>query len=274
MLGRLIAVVAAALSVVLPAAGLPVTQTSGRTLVWSDGFNTRAGKSPDSGKWHFDLGGNGWGNTELQCYTSSRVNASTDGHGKLVISAVKDPNHNCGNSTHNTYTSARITTQNSFNITHGRLQIRAKVPAGVGTWPAFWALGSNINTVGWPHSGEIDVMEYVGRLPYRSTSSVHGMAWDTSHWYMTRVHASTKKLSAGFHTYAVDWTSTKMTFLVDGKATGSVTKKDVLKHGEWVFDKPFYLLTNLAVGGMLGGAVPSSTTWPQKLVIDYIRVYH
>lgn len=247
---------------------------SSRTLVWADEFGGAAGQFQNAAGWTIATGGGGWGNNELQCYTTSRENAATNGQGQLVISALHTPLHLCTDSHLNNYTSARLTTQRSFSVTHGRLEIRAKLPSGAGAWPAFWALGSNLWSVGWPRCGEIDVMEYTGNRPTVTTSAAHVAAYDGSHWYASRTSPTSTTLSSTFHVYAVEWTSSSLTFYRDKTVIGTITRTEVTKHGPWPFDKPFYLLINLAVGGTYAGPVPSTTAFPQRYVIDYVRVYH
>ncbi|MCW2755684.1 MAG: hydrolase [Marmoricola sp.] len=261
-------------SVATPTAAPVMRASSVRSLVWSDEFTGPAGASTSSAKWTFAIGGGGWGNNELQCYTSSRANASTNGQGQLVISALRTPGHLCADGHRNAFTSARITTQKSFTVTHGRLEIRAKLPAGAGSWPAFWALGADQPQVGWPRCGEIDVMEHTGNRPYVTTSAAHLASYLGAHWYTTRISPSSTTLSSRFHVYAVDWTSNSLTFYRDSVVTGVITRAQVTRHGTWPFDKPFYLLLNLAMGGTYAGPVPAGVTSPQRYVIDYVRVYH
>lgn len=246
---------------------------TGRTLAWSDEFSGASGRSPSAARWTLATGGGGWGNDELQCYTTSPDNAATNGQGQLVVAAVRTPLHRCADGHWNNYTSARMTTQNTFSITHGRLEIRAKLPSGAGAWPAFWALGTSSSTSGWPTCGEIDVMEYTGNRPTVTTSAAHVAARDGSHWYATRTAPASSTLSTQFHVYAVEWTSTALTYYRDKTRIGTITRTEVLQHGAWPFDKPFYLLVNLAMGGTYAGPVPLGTPSPQRFVVDYVRVY-
>lgn len=246
---------------------------AGRTLLWSDEFNGDAGTFPTAYRWTFAEGGAGWGNNELQCYTKSRKNSATNGKGQLVITALRTYGHLCVGGTRNSFTSARITTQRSFTTTHGRLEIRAKLPAGAGAWPAFWALGANLPRVGWPRSGEIDVMEFTGNRPTITTSAVHAARTNGTHWHSTRTARASKTLTTAYHVYAVEWTSRSLTFFRDGVSTGQITRAEVTRWATWPFDKPFYLLVNLAMGGTYAGKVPSTLTAPQRYYIDYVRVY-
>lgn len=243
-------------------------------LVWSDEFDGAAGALPDPRRWGFETFGDGSGNQELQCYTDAPGNTSTNGKGQLVITALRQPEHRCVDGRTNDFTSGRITTQGKFTQTYGRLEVRAKVPAGVGTWPAFWALGANKPQVGWPAAGEIDTMEYVGRLPRETSGAVHGPDASGQRWYLSRKGQAADDLSVAFHVYSVDWSPDRLVWRLDGKVYGTVTKADVeAAGGRWVYDHPFYLLLNLAVGGNLGGEVPPTTPWPQQFTVDYVRVY-
>lgn len=244
-----------------------------RELVWSDEFDGPAGALPDPDNWVFETFGDGSGNNELQCYTEVPGNIATDGKGHLVITAIKQPGHRCVDGWTNDYTSARITTQGKHTFEYGRLEVRAKVPGGPGTWPAFWALGDDHDTVGWPRSGEIDVMEHVGHDPTEVSGAVHAATADGSHFYISDEYDVGRDLSKGFHTYAVDWDEDSITWSIDGEEYQTLTREDVEAKGPWVFDHPFYLLLNLAIGGNLGGEVPESTPFPQSYVIDHVRVY-
>jgi len=242
-------------------------------LVWSDEFDGSAGSAPDTHAWKAATGGDGWGNNELQCYTDSRGNSALDGHGHLVITALRDPGHTCDGGRRNDYTSARLTSQNLQSFMYGTLSVRAKMPTGAGIWPAFWALGRDHDTVGWPASGEIDVTEVVGSDGAVSHATLHGAKPDGSPYAITSQFHAAADLSADFHTYSVTWTPSGFTFAVDGSIFSTVTKATVQKSGTWAFDQPFYLLLNVAVGGNFPGPPSSSTTWPQQMVVDWVRVY-
>lgn len=251
----------------------PGARLVGRTLIWSDEFGGLAGTRPDPARWTFAEGGGGWGNNELQCYTTSRRNSATNGTGQLVITAVRNYSTVCAGGTVNRWTSARISTQNKFTVTHGRLEVRAKLPSGAGAWPAFWALGANLPLVGWPRSGEIDVMEFTGNRPTITTSAIHAARGNGSHWYSARTAPRSTTLTSAFHTYAAEWTATAITFFRDGVATGQITKAEATQWATWPFDKPFFLILNLAMGGTYAGSVPTSLTTSQRFSIDYVRVY-
>jgi len=249
--------------------------SSGHTqsLVWSDEFSGAAGAAPDPSTWKAVTGGGGFGNNELECYTDSRDNSALDGNGYLVITARKDPGHACAGGRTNDFTSARLTTQNLRTFTYGTVEVRAKMPTGTGIWPAFWMLGLNHDTAGWPASGEIDVSEVIGSHGTISHGTLHGAKADGKPYSLTAQYDAGVDLSADFHTYAVTWTPDGFTFAVDGKAFSSLSKSAVEAAGSWPFDQPFYLLLNVAVGGDWPGPPSASTVWPQQMVVDWVRVY-
>ncbi len=248
-------------------------------LAWGDEFNDRAGVAPSAATWNREIGdGNvygipGWGNDELQFYTDGTANAATDGKGNLVITArAADGAQLCYYGPCR-YTSARLLTKGRFEVAYGRLETRIQVPRGAGLWPAFWALGTNIDQVGWPQAGEIDVMEHVGRLPTQVFGTIHGPGYSGGQSYGKYLDIE-KPVADDFHTFAVEWQPGKITWLFDGTPYFTATPDDPFLQGkEWVFDHPFYLLLNLAVGGNFGGAVGSDTTFPQAMKVDYVRVY-
>jgi len=257
----------------LAACGSPGTY-DGRRLVWFDDFDGPAGRAPDAADWGYDrFGGLTAGNDELQCYTDSSDNVALDGDGHLVLTALPAPGRTCADGSHSLYTSGRITTQGLHAWKYGRLEVRARVPSGVGTWPAFWALGEDKDAVGWPACGEIDVMEHVGRTPATVSGALHGPTADGQHWFEHVETHTEAPLSDGFHTFAVDWDDAGVTWRLDGDAYAHLSREQAEKRGTWVFDKPYFLVLNLAVGGVLGGPVPDTTTFPQRFVIDYVRVY-
>ncbi len=253
----------------LAAAGMPAPGP----LVWSDEFNGPAGTAPDNSKWLHDTGGSGWGNGELQYYTSSTRNAAMDGHGNMAITARRENpnNYTCHYGTCQ-YTSARLLTAGKFSRNQGRFEARLKLPKGQGMWPAFWMLGDNVFTDGWPNSGELDVMENVGKEPGTIWGSIHGPGYSGAN----SVNASYtlpngKALGDAFHTFTVDWGPESITWYIDGIPYSHKTKSGV--SGPWVFDHNFFLLLNLAVGGNWPGAPAPGTALPQSLLVDYVRVY-
>ncbi len=233
-------------------------------LVWSDEFEGTAGSLPDSGKWAFDLGTgeDGWGNQELQRYTNNPENVSLDGNGNLVITAMRD-----GNS----FTSARIKTQGHFSQQYGRFEARMKTPYGPGLWPAFWLLGDNIDTVGWPQCGEIDIMELRGQQPHIIHGSVHGPGYSGGNPVSSSYTLVNGRFDADYHVFAIEWNADKIDFFVDEFLYQRITPEDV--PGEWVFNQPFFIILNVAVGGNYVGFPIDQTPFPQRMIIDYVRVY-
>jgi beta-glucanase (GH16 family) len=241
-----------------------------RKLVWSDEFDGANGALPDPAKWKLEQFADAT-DDEKQCYTDSPDNVHTDGNGYLVISANKLAG-NCADGWYRFITSARLTTKGLASWEHAKFEIRAKMPTGVGTWPAFWAMGDD-DKVEWPAVGEIDAMEYVGRNRSHVIGTVHGADDDGDHWFLQADADSDTLLSADMHTYAVEWDDDAVVWSLDGTEYGRVTRDEVEAEGDWAFDRPFYLILNLAIGGVLGGDVPASLTFPQELVVDWVRVY-
>ncbi len=229
------------------------------TQVWADDFNGPANSAPDPSKWIFDLGATGWGNHELEDYTSSRDTVFLDGHGHLIIHAI----HSGGK-----YTSGRIKTQGLYEVQYGKIEARIKIPRGQGVWPAFWMLGKDIS-IGWPQSGEIDIMENVGKEPSTVHGTVHGPGYSGAKG-ITAAHTIDGRDK--FHIYGVEWSADSIDFFVDGKSYASVTHASLPAGAAWVFDKPFFLLLNLAIGGDWPGPPDSKTRFPQSMLIDWVRV--
>ncbi|HEX4461469.1 MAG TPA: glycoside hydrolase family 16 protein [Polyangia bacterium] len=239
---------------------------AGRTLVWHDEFDGAAGSAPDPTKWSYDIGGTGWGNQELEYYTSRPSNVQLDGDGHLAITARLEAY--MGKS----YTSARLNTLSTFTHAFGRFEARMQVPAGQGMWPAFWMLGNNYASAGWPMCGEIDVVETKGQDPYTVHGTVHGPGYSGGNG-ITSTTAINSVLSAGFHVFAVEWISDQIIFQVDDKPYFSITPAQIPAGDQWVYDHPFGVLLNLAVGGNFVGSPDSSTVFPATLLVDYVRVY-
>jgi Beta-glucanase/Beta-glucan synthetase len=236
----------------------------GMTLVWSDEFN---GKSLNSANWTYETGGSGWGNNELEYYTNSENNAFLTG-GNLVIEARKETFGT------NNYTSARITTEDKKTFTYGRIDIRAKLPKGQGLWPALWMLGNNISQqgYGWPACGEIDIMELLGHDPKKVYGTVHwGIAGQSSTHIGGNYSITTGDFSSSFHVFSLQWDASKLTVLVDDIAYFTANKSDV--GSNYPFDKPFFFIMNVAVGGNWPGNPNSFTSFPQRMIVDYVRVF-
>ncbi len=238
-------------------------------LVWADEFNEAAGTQPNPTKWTYDLGtgNNGWGNFEQQTYTNRPENVSMDGNGNLVITARRE------NFQGAQFTSARIKTQGIFDQKYGKFEARLKTPYGQGLWPAFWLLGNNINEVSWPQCGEIDVMELRGQLPSIINGSIHGPGFSGADALSGTYGLQNARFDTDYYTYTVEWDANKIDFFVNGFLYHRITKSDVQTKGEWVFDHPFFMILNVAVGGNYVGAPNLGTPFPQKMIIDYVRVY-
>lgn len=227
-------------------------------LVWSDEFNVNG--APDATKWTFEIGNgdNGWGNSELQYYTNRNSNAVVE-NGVLKITARKEAFNGFN------YTSARLKTQGKFSFTYGRVEARAKLPVGGGTWPAIWMLGSNITSVGWPAAGEIDIMEHKGNEPGRVHSTLHYPGRFGGNPVTNTTNVS--NVSSEFHIYKLEWSAQRITMFVDDKIV-----LDVPNTGSLPFNKDFFLLLNVAMGGTFGGAVDAAFT-SSAMEVDYIRVF-
>jgi beta-glucanase (GH16 family) len=236
-------------------------------LSWSDEFDGAAGQLPDASKWSLDIGtgDNGWGNKELQYYTNNPENIATDGNGNLVITAKKE------NFNSSQYTSARIKTKNLFSQTYGRFEARLQTPYGQGLWPAFWLLGANNDTAIWPKCGEIDIMELRGQKPSIANCALHGPGYYGNNPVSGSYSLLNDRFDVGYHVFAVEWDIDKIDFFVDGFLYKRIAKSEV--PGEWVYDHPFFMILNVAVGGNFLGNPNSETPFPQKMTIDYVRVY-
>ncbi len=242
-------------------------------LAWSDEFNGPDGSAPDSHKWTYDIGGNGWGNRELEYHTSRLENARIQ-DGNLVITAVKESYSGADGVTRN-YTSARLKTQGLFAQAYGRFEARIKIPAGQGMWPAFWMLGVDFGSAGWPKCGEIDVMENVGKEPGTVHGSLHGPSSvsPTSDLTATFSLPPGQRFADSFHVYAAEWEPRTVRFYVDSNLYATFTAANWPDGGNWVFDHPFFIILNLAVGGDWPGPPDTATVFPQYMLIDYVRVY-
>ena len=245
------------------------------TLAWSDEFDGPAGTAVDGTKWVAETGGHGWGNQEREFYTAETENASLDGSGRLVITARAEP----ANSTRSCwygacrYTSARLITKGKFEQTYGRFEARIRIPRGQGIWPAFWMLGSNIGGVGWPVCGEIDIMENIGREPKTVHGTIHGPGYSGAGGIGASYGLATDSFADDFHVFAVEWSINEIRWLIDDKEYNRITPTRLPIGGTWVFDHPFFLLLNIAVGGAWPGDPDPSTVFPQEMVVDYVRVY-
>ena len=260
----------------------PVTPPTGAadpkvwTLTWADEFNTPNTK-PDPAKWGYDIGGGGYGNAELQYYTDRTQNVVTNANGRLVITAIKEnlPGSGCWYGACQ-YTSGRILTKNLFTQQYGRFEASMKLPAGQGMWPAFWMQGDATGSAGtsWPARGELDIMENVGREPGTVHGSLHGPGYSGgSSITGSYTLPAGQRFSDAFHTFAVEWDPNQIRWYVNDTLYETRTRADLPAGTTWVFDHPFYLILNSAVGGQWPGSPDATTTFPQQMQIDYVRVY-
>lgn len=233
-------------------------------LVMSEDFDESG--APDPTMWRFDIGtgNNGWGNNELQYYTDRTQNIKVE-DGMLKITALKESF--MGSS----YTSARILTKGKFEQKYGRIEARIKLPIGKGLWPAFWMLGANSDTQTWPQCGEIDIMEYLGSKPTSVFGSVHGPGYSGSNAISKDYTLTNDRFDNGFHVFGIEWDENYINYYVDNVLYNQITPADV--PGEWVFNQPFYIILNMAVGGNFPGRPNSETRFPQTMLVDYVRVY-
>ncbi len=245
--------------IVLAVAQIGFAQQGKRKLVWEENFS---GKKLNEKVWNVMLGDGcpncGWGNNERQLYTNENHELID---GNLVITAKK---------VGDAYTSTRITTKNKKQFQYGYFEARAKLPVGHGIWPAFWMLGANIDQVGWPKSGEIDILEYVGKEPAMVFTTLH-----TQDSFGNSINTKKTKIEGienGFHRYGIDWTKDKMDFFVDDVLVYTFQPKEK-NDATWPFNQPFYFLINMAIGGNFGGPEVDDTIFPQQFTVDYVKVY-
>jgi len=264
MLGTLLPGVA--MSQQVPASARPKWK-----LTWTDEFSGK-GSAPDPTKWTLETGGNGWGNNELEYYTARPDNVKVTG-GNLVITALKEPFIGT-DFIRRDYTSGRLKTKGKFAQAYGRFEARMKIPYGKGMWPAFWMMGDNFDAVGWPGCGEIDVMENVGNEPSTVHATFHGPGY-SGQFGATAEYAlpGGEKLADDYHIYAIEWEPGEIRFYLDDHLYFTGTKASLSAGKKWVSDHPFFLILNVAVGGDWPGAPDATTVFPQKMLVDYVRVY-
>lgn len=243
------------------------TVTTFENVVMEENFD---GTELDTSLWSYDIGDgssqglSGWGNNELQYYTDRPENVKVE-DGILNITARKEAYEEAS------YTSGRILTKLNFDQKYGRFEARMKLPWGQGLWPAFWLLGADIDEVGWPQTGEIDIMEYRGQEPTRIHGSVHGPGYSGAEAVSKSYNLEGDRFDTDFHVFGIEWGKDYINFYVDDDLYNQITPEDV--DGEWVYNKPFYILINMAVGGSYVGSPTEDTVFPQTLEIDYVRVY-
>lgn len=234
-------------------------------IVMQDEFDVDG--APDDSFWNFEIGtgpnADGWGNNELQYYTDRTENVKVE-NGQLLITARQESFEG------SSYTSARLLTKGKFEQTYGRFEARMRLPYGSGIWPAFWMLGGDIDTNPWPASGEIDIMEYAGGEPTVMFGSVHGPGYSAGEAITKSYDLGGDRFDTGFHIFGIEWTPEYINYYVDDVLYNQITPDDA--PGEWVFDKPFFIIINLAIGGPFG--LPNAeTVFPQTMLVDYVRVY-
>jgi beta-glucanase (GH16 family) len=253
--------------------GTPLPPGVQWNIVWSDEFNQPDGSAPDSTKWGYNTGAGVWGNNELECYTSRTNNARIVG-GQLVIEADQESYLS------SSYTSARLVTKGKWSWAYGRMEARIKIPRGQGIWPAFWMLGTNINSVSWPTCGEIDIMENIGKTSDQGIAqgAIHGPQSGGDYNGGAGV-SGTYTLPGGgaladdFHIFAVEWTTNQIKWFVDTNQYFTASPASLPGGATWVFTQPQYLILNIAVGGNWPGNPDGTTVFPQQMLVDYVRVY-
>jgi len=233
-------------------------------LTLSEEFD--ADGQPNASIWGYDIGTgeNGWGNQELQYYTDRPENVNVQ-NGVLLITAREESFEG------SSYTSARLVTKDKFEQRYGRFEARIRLPYGQGIWPAFWMLGADIDENPWPGAGEIDIMEYRGQNPTLLIGSVHGPGYSGGDAISKEYSLVNDRFDTGFHIFGIEWGPEYVNFYVDDVLYNQITPEDVT--GTWVFNKPFYILMNLAVGGTFVGSPNEETEFPQTMLVDYVRVY-
>lgn len=245
-------------------------------LVWADEFDVDG--TPNAQNWNLLTGDGtaqgipGWGNNELQTYTNRPENVTVQ-NGVLIITAKEESLDG------KSYTSARITTKGLLDQTYGRFEARIKLPTGKGIFPAFWLLGDDANgTMVWPNIGEIDIMEYLGDEPTKVFGTIHGPEFSAANSITKKYELEGDRFDNGFHVFGVEWTPNRINWYVDGDLYQSLTPEDVSEEtdgaGEWVFNRPFHIILNVAVGGNLPGSPDENTVFPQRMLVDYVRVYN
>ncbi len=233
-------------------------------IVLQEEFDKNGAPNPQI--WGYDIGtgANGWGNNELEYYTDRTENVTVQ-NGYLIITAIKESYKGSG------YTSARLLTKGKFDQTYGRFEARMKLPWGQGLWPAFWMLGADIDSNPWPAAGEIDIMESRGQEPTIVLGTVHGPGYSGGKSISKRYALNNDRFDTGFHVFGIEWGPNYINYYVDDVLYNQITPANVT--GEWVFNKPFFILINVAVGGSFVGSPTSETVFPQTMLVDYVRVY-
>lgn len=246
--------------------GIAQSESPQWQLIWSDEFNHSARSPVNPQNWQHDIGGHGWGNQQLEYNTNALRNVAQNGDGYLEIVALKEEIDS------NAYSSGRIHSRDLFEVQYGRIEAKIKLPIGQGIWPAFWMLGQGFPNVSWPDCGEIDIMEFRGQQPFESTGAVHGSGFSGGNALGGRFQ-SDQDLSQDFHLYAIEWSAQEIKWFVDEHLFYQLKPQDLPKNAAWPFQSPFFLLLNVAVGGHYVGSPNERTVFPQKMLVDYVRVY-
>ena len=232
-------------------------------LIWSDEFDT---PEIDLNNWKFEIGGHGWGNNESEFYTDRPENAFIN-DGNLVIQAMEEDYMG------SEFTSARMITMDLQEFQYGRIEARIDLPTGKGIWPAFWMLGANFSEVGWPGCGEIDIMEHIGSELTTAHGTLHGPGYYGGGGIGTSYRLDNENFADDFHIFAIEWVPGQIQWFIDGNLYHTVTENMIPDNAEWVFDNPFFILLNVAVGGNWPGEPDDTTVFPQQMLVDYVRVY-
>ncbi|WP_339624870.1 glycoside hydrolase family 16 protein [uncultured Winogradskyella sp.] len=244
-------------------------------LVIADEFNVEG--TPDASLWSFEVGDGtaqgipGWGNNELQYYTDRPENVTVE-NGVLVITAQQEVFEGSN------YTSGRLVTKDLFEQQYGRFEARIRLPYGKGIWPAFWLLGSDCDENPWPQCGEIDIMEYLGDSPTVVFGTAHGPNFSGAESISKEYELENSRFDTQFHVFGIEWGPDYINYYVDGDLYQTITPDTVNEEtdgaGQWVFNRPFYIILNIAVGGNLPGSPNAQTVFPQRMFVDYVRVYN
>jgi beta-glucanase (GH16 family) len=240
----------------------PIGYLEGWTLVWQDEFD---GPEINPDNWTHETGGHGWGNGESQYYTDSADNSFIE-DGNLVIQALEQ------NVMGKLFTSARLMTKGKVEQQYGRIEARIQIPTGKGIWPAFWMLGNDFPEISWPRSGEIDIMENIGSEPGVVHGTLHGPGYSGANGVGASYRLPDRRpFHTDFHVYAIEWEPQEIRWYVDDALYNTITPDDL--PGDWVYDHPFFLLLNVAVGGNWPGYPDQTTQFPQRMLVDYVRIY-
>jgi beta-glucanase (GH16 family) len=254
-----------------PASAQAPASRPGWTLTWSDEFNQPDGSPPDPAKWKVEINGEGGGNKELEYYTARPQNLRVK-NGNLEMIAVKETYTGADGVTRN-YTSARLNTQGKFDQKYGRFEARIKIPYGQGVWPAFWMLGNDSDKVGWPTCGEIDIMENIGREPAIGHGTIHGPGYSGGKGIGAPYALASGRFADDYHVFAAEWEPDQIRFYVDDHLFATRSPADLPPGTKWVYDHPFYVILDFAIGGGWPGSPDETTVFPQTMLVDYVRVY-